>query len=65
MNNVKSYRTKLDITKQELADALGIHRDYVSMIERNARTPSFKLAKKMADYFGTTLDELFFYSSIE
>ena len=60
MNNLKYYRTKANMKKQELADLLGIHQDYVSMIERGARRPGFNLAKRMADLFGITVDELFF-----
>lgn len=60
MNNLKYYRTKANMKKQELADQLGIHQDYVSMIERGARRPGFNLAKRMADLFGITVDELFF-----
>ncbi|MCY8247885.1 helix-turn-helix transcriptional regulator, partial [Bacillus inaquosorum] len=29
-------------------------------IERGDRTPSLSLAKKIADYYGTTVDEIFF-----
>lgn len=32
------------------------------MIERGARRPGFNLAKRMADLFGITVDELFFCS---
>lgn len=59
-NNLKHYRTKYDISQQELAEKIGIHKDYISMLEREARTPGFGLAKKMADFFCVTVDELFF-----
>lgn len=65
MNNLKTYRTNTGMTKKELAQKVNIHIDYISMIERNARTPSFKLAKRMADVFGITVDELFFCKLIE
>lgn len=44
----------------ELADKLGICKDYVNMIENNRRKPGLALAKKIADLFGTTVDNLFF-----
>ena len=34
--------------------------DYISMIERGVRSPGFSLAKKIADFFGTTIDDIFF-----
>lgn len=62
MNNLKHLRKKEQLTQKQLADILGIHKDYVSMIERGKRTPSFKLAKDMADCFNTTIDKLNFFN---
>lgn len=59
-NNLKEYRKKKGITQIELANILEITNDYLSSIERGKSTPGFKLAKKIADYFGTTIDEIFF-----
>lgn len=60
-NRLKYYRIKQSMTQQELGHKIGIHKDYISMMERGVRTPGFKLAKRMADFFGVTIDELFFY----
>lgn len=59
-NKLRHYRTERNISQQELARQIGIHKDYISMIERSARTPGFSLAKKLADFFSVTVDELFF-----
>lgn len=48
------------LTQVEVANELGVCKDYINMIENNRRTPSFLLAKKIADLFGTTVDEIFF-----
>lgn len=64
-NHLKDHRIKQSMSQQALGHKLGIHKDYVSMIERGARTPGFKLAKRMADFFDTTVDELFFCSGNE
>lgn len=48
------------LTQVEVANELGVCKDYINMIENNRRTPSFSLAKKIADLFGTTVDEIFF-----
>lgn len=59
-NNLKQLRKAKEIKQVDLAQSLGITNDYLSTIERGARTPGFKLAKKIADYFGTTVDKIFF-----
>jgi putative transcriptional regulator len=59
------YRESKGFSQQEVADELGICKDYVNMIENNRRTPGFFLAKRIADFFGTTVDKLFFYQNSE
>ncbi|SKB35537.1 putative transcriptional regulator [Acetoanaerobium noterae] len=59
-NSIEKLRKQKEITQEELAIKLDVTKDYISMIERGARTPSFKLAKKIADYFNTTVDDIFF-----
>ncbi|GAA0182136.1 hypothetical protein SH2C18_45670 [Clostridium sediminicola] len=53
-------RESKGFSQVELADELGICKDYVNMIENNRRKPGLALAKKIADLFGTTVDNLFF-----
>lgn len=62
MNKVKYFREKEGLTRTQLAEILGIHKDYVSAIETGKRRPSFKLAKSIADCFVTTVDELNFFN---
>ncbi len=59
-SSIEKLRKQKEITQEELAIKLDVTKDYISMIERGARTPSFKLAKKIADYFNTTVDDIFF-----
>lgn len=59
-NRLREYRKKHSITQEEFAKEMDVVSDYISMIERGARTPGFLLAKKIADYFNTTVDEIFF-----
>lgn len=53
-------RTKLGITQGELARRAGCTREYINMIESNKskKTPNWKLAKKLADVVGESLDWL-------
>ena len=48
-NLIKSKRVYYGITQQELANLININRAYLSKIENNQRTPSVKIAKKIAD----------------
>jgi putative transcriptional regulator len=59
-NKLKFYRESNGITQAELAEKLNVTSDYISMIERNERTPGFKLAKAIADLFNTSIDAIFF-----
>ena len=54
------FRESNGLSQQEVAEKLGICKDYVNMIENNRRKPGFALAKRIADLFGTTVDKLFF-----
>lgn len=59
-NNLRLYRKEKGITQKELAKIFGVTNDYISLIERGKQTPSLNLAKKIADYFNTTVDSIFF-----
>ena len=61
-NNLKELRKKRQMTQVELAEKFGVTKEYISIIERGAQTPGFKLANDIASYFEVTVDELnFFY----
>ncbi len=59
-NKLQIFRKQKALTQEELAKEMNVVPDYISMLERGARTPSFCLAKKIADFFDTTIDEIFF-----
>lgn len=58
--NLIKCREIRGMTQEEVANELGICKDYVYMIENKKRTPSFALAKRIADLFDGTVDEIFF-----
>lgn len=49
-----------DKTRIDVASELEITPQMLGSIERGDRTPSLHLAKKIADYYETTVDEIFF-----
>lgn len=57
---LKFARIEKDITQKQLADLVGISRDYVAELERGrARNPSKKIRSKIADVLEKTESELF------
>ena len=58
-NNVKLARIKTELTQQELADAVGITRQTVSLIEKGKYNPSLKLCLKICYTVDETLDDIF------
>lgn len=47
-------------SRQDVSDDLKITPQMLGAIERGDRTPSLKLAKRIADYYKLSVDEIFF-----
>ena len=47
-------------SRQEVAKELNITPQMLGAVERGDRTPSLRLAKRIADYYGVSVDEIFF-----
>ena len=56
---IKVERAKLDITQQELADAIKVSRQTINSIEAGRYTPSTVLSLKIAKFFNVTVNDLF------
>ena len=50
--NVRSYREAKDLSQEAFADKCGLHRTYISSIERFQRNVSLENIQKIADAFG-------------
>lgn len=55
---VRLARTRRRWTQEELAQASGVKRSYLSGIERGERNPSLEIQEKIATALGLTLGEL-------
>ncbi len=55
---LRLLRLMKDWSQEDLAQASGLDRSYVSSIERAERNVSLDNIEKLADAFGITLDEL-------
>ena len=60
-NNLRVLRAMKNITQQDLASKLGVTRQTILAIENGKYNPSLELAFKMAKYFETTIEQVFFY----
>ncbi len=56
--NMKRLREVRGWSQEELADRAGIHRTYVSGVERGVRNPTVTVLEKLAIALGATLPDL-------
>ena len=56
--NVKRLREAQGISQENLADRAGVHRTYVSGVERGVRNPTITVLEKLAVALSTGLPEL-------
>ena len=56
---LKSARAALDMSQQQLADAVGVSRQTINAIEKGDYNPTIKLCISICRVLGKTLDELF------
>ena len=58
-NIIKIERARLDMTQQDLSDALNVSRQTINSIEKGKFNPSTILALKIAALFGKTVNDIF------
>ena len=60
---LKAARAALDMSQQELADAVGVSRQTVNAIEKGDYNPTIRLCLAICKVLGKTLDQLFWEES--
>ena len=61
-NHVRRLRFDAnEMSQQALADAVGVTRQTIIAIEKNKYSPSLEVAFKIAQVFGCSIEEVFFY----
>ncbi|PIR75113.1 MAG: transcriptional regulator [Candidatus Magasanikbacteria bacterium CG10_big_fil_rev_8_21_14_0_10_43_9] len=60
-NSVYTLRMGKNITQQELGDVVGVTRQTIIAIEKGNYTPSVALALHIAEFFHTSVEDIFFY----
>ena len=56
---LKAARAAMDLSQQDLADAVSVSRQTIGAIEKGDYNPSIKLCRSICRVLGKTLDELF------
>lgn len=55
---VRTHRAALDLSQEDLAFEAGLHRTYVSLLERGLRNPSLYILWKLSRGLGVSLPSL-------
>jgi len=58
LTELKRRRINMGLTTQQLAERLGVTRQYISLLENGKRKPSFDVAKSLKKVFDIAADEL-------
>ena len=56
---IKSFRKKMGLTQEELADKVNLTSTYIGFIEQGRYSPSLKTAQKIAKVLKVSLSDLF------
>ena len=57
--NLRTYRNKLGVSQEKFAEMCGLHRTYISDIERFKRSIALENVQKIADALGIETCKLF------
>ena len=58
-NRIGEARAAIGLTRQELADKVGVHYQTIGYLEREEYSPSLVLALRISEAFNMPVDELF------
>lgn len=58
-NQIEEVRTSLGLSRQQLADLVGVHYQTIGYLERGEYSPSLVLALRIAEQLKTPVEELF------
>lgn len=56
----KALRENMGLNQSQAADGAGISRSYYNEIENGERVPSYRMARRLAAFFGVRMDEIKF-----
>ena len=56
---IKEFRARKNLTQEELGRRVGVRRETIVFLEKGKYNPSLKLAHRVAESLGTTIEKLF------
>ncbi|MEZ7821186.1 MAG: helix-turn-helix transcriptional regulator [Patescibacteria group bacterium] len=59
--NIKEFRAKLNLTQEELANAVNVRRETIVFLEQGKYNPSLKLAHDIALKLKCKIEDLFIF----
>ena len=59
---IREYRLQARMNQEELAQRVGVRRETIGNLENGKYNPSLKLAMDIAQVFGCTVEDLFFFT---
>lgn len=59
LNLVEEFRNKAGLSRQELADAVGVHYQTIGYIERGEYSPTLALGLRLAQALNCSIEDLF------
>ena len=60
-NRIEEIRNEKGIRQEELAKQMGVSRQTISSLENGRYNPSILLARKIAQFFEMTIEEVFLF----
>lgn len=60
INNLLLFRTKNKLSQKDVAKAVQMSTSYYGMLEVGKRKPSLEVAHKLAMFYETTIEKIFF-----
>lgn len=63
--NVRNFRTERGLSQEKFAEKCGLHRTYISDIERFQRSIALENVQKIADALGIETYKLFIEENVE
>lgn len=60
LDKLTALRIARGLRQQDVADSMGVTTSYYGMIEQGMRLPQLQLAYKLANFFNTSIEDIFF-----
>lgn len=64
-NKIQEFRKARKVTQSELADAVNVTRQTIISLENGRYNASLVLAHKIAQFFATTIEDIFLFNEEE